>query len=170
MLLKVNAEGYAVRIRHIGASGTLAELDFDHDIGIVLLTQVPQAQTVPFRDRLLREIYTVLALRDADQPAGVDLSARLHRIDPPTPQALQEIFQRTPEALPLVSAHRGGAAGGFSGELPRHVREHAAAHVRHAGGRSALHQGRRDGRCTTTPRWSGRPPAGAASPISRSPS
>ncbi len=59
-VLKLGADGYGVRIRHTGASGTLAELDFENDLGIVVLTQVPQTQTQPFRDRLLREIYAVM--------------------------------------------------------------------------------------------------------------
>ena len=36
-------------------------------------------------------------------------SPRLHRIDPQTPQGLQDLLQHTSESLPLVSAHRGGA-------------------------------------------------------------
>jgi CubicO group peptidase (beta-lactamase class C family) len=59
-VLKRGADGYGVRIRHTGAAGTLAELDFENDIGIVVLTQVPQNQTQPFRDRLMREIYAVV--------------------------------------------------------------------------------------------------------------
>jgi CubicO group peptidase (beta-lactamase class C family) len=59
--LRMGPDGYAVRIRHIGASGTLAELDFERDLGIVLLTQVPQNQVAAFRDRLLKEIYSVLS-------------------------------------------------------------------------------------------------------------
>jgi CubicO group peptidase (beta-lactamase class C family) len=62
-VLKRGADGHGVRIRHTGASGTLAELDFENDIGIVLLTQVPQTQTQRFREPLLREIYSVLTSR-----------------------------------------------------------------------------------------------------------
>ncbi len=38
---------------------------------------------------------------------------QLHRIDARTPQGLQELFSYTGEALPLVSAHRGGPQVGF---------------------------------------------------------
>lgn len=48
-----------------------------------------------------------------DKPSAVASSVRLHRIDPQTPQGLQELFQRTSEALPMVSAHRGGPQPGF---------------------------------------------------------
>lgn len=40
-------------------------------------------------------------------------SPGLHRIDPQTPQGLQRLFSPTGEALPLVSAHRGGPRKGF---------------------------------------------------------
>src|SRR5688500_19536721 len=46
-------------------------------------------------------------------PALVLCQEKLHRIDPPTPHDLQELLRRTPEAMPLVSAHRGGAQKGF---------------------------------------------------------
>jgi glycerophosphoryl diester phosphodiesterase len=37
----------------------------------------------------------------------------LHRIDAQTPAGLQDLFQRSSEALPFVSAHRGGPRQGF---------------------------------------------------------
>lgn len=37
----------------------------------------------------------------------------LHRIDARTPQGLMELFRPSPEPLPFVSAHRGGAQRGF---------------------------------------------------------
>lgn len=37
----------------------------------------------------------------------------LHTIDARTPQGLQELFAPGPDVLPLVSAHRGGAAQDF---------------------------------------------------------
>lgn len=40
-------------------------------------------------------------------------ASRLHRIDPQTPQGLQDLFKHTGEALAFVSAHRGGARKGF---------------------------------------------------------
>jgi len=39
--------------------------------------------------------------------------APLHRIDPQSAAGLQELFRRTAEPLPFVSAHRGGPAPGF---------------------------------------------------------
>ena len=49
-----------------------------------------------------------LSAATAPQPAS-----GLHRIDAGTPQGLQDLFAPGPEALPLVSAHRGGAGPGF---------------------------------------------------------
>lgn len=60
-VLKKDAAGVGTRVRHTGASGTFAQLDFDHDLFFVLLTQVPQTQTQPFRDRLLRAIAAMFA-------------------------------------------------------------------------------------------------------------
>ena len=44
------------RVRHTGAAGTLAVLDFDQDLILVVLTQVPQQQTMKWRDRLVKTI------------------------------------------------------------------------------------------------------------------
>lgn len=63
-VLKVDANGVGVRVRHIGASGTLGQVDFENDLLFVFLTQVPQTETLPFRDRVLRAIYSVFS------PAG----------------------------------------------------------------------------------------------------
>ena len=38
---------------------------------------------------------------------------QLHRIDPQTPQGLQDLFQYNTERLPFVIAHRGGAQAGY---------------------------------------------------------
>jgi glycerophosphoryl diester phosphodiesterase len=48
-----------------------------------------------------------------DQALKQVLTGSLHRLDPRTPQDLQELFRYSPQALPLVSAHRGGALKGF---------------------------------------------------------
>lgn len=56
-----DANGLGDRIRHIGASGTLALLDFNQDIVVVFLTQVPARQTQPFTDRVMKAIGTVFA-------------------------------------------------------------------------------------------------------------
>lgn len=66
-VLKVNAKGEGVRVRHTGASGTFAQLDFENDLIFVLLTQVPQTQTQPFRDGLLQAIAEVFSSPDSDE-------------------------------------------------------------------------------------------------------
>lgn len=65
-VMKVNARGEGVRVRHTGASGTLAQLDFERDLILVLLTQVPQAQTQPFRDGLMQAISDVFSSPASD--------------------------------------------------------------------------------------------------------
>ena len=49
------------------------------------------------------------------QPASHadETAAPLHCLDTQSPQGLQELFRRTAEPLPLVSAHRGGAGKGL---------------------------------------------------------
>jgi glycerophosphoryl diester phosphodiesterase len=44
---------------------------------------------------------------------GAQASAGLYTVDARTPQGLQDLFTPGGDALPLVSAHRGGAAKGF---------------------------------------------------------
>lgn len=58
-VVKVNAKGEGIRIRHTGASGTFAQLDFENDLIVVLLTQVPQVQTEPFRAGVLKTMAEV---------------------------------------------------------------------------------------------------------------
>ncbi len=53
------ADGTAVRIRHTGASGTLGVIDFEKDLIIIVLTQVPQQQTLRWRNGLLQTINEV---------------------------------------------------------------------------------------------------------------
>jgi CubicO group peptidase (beta-lactamase class C family) len=60
-IMKKRADGTASRIRHTGASGTLAFLDFDRDLIAIILTQVPQTQTIRWRNQLVRTIDTVFA-------------------------------------------------------------------------------------------------------------
>jgi CubicO group peptidase (beta-lactamase class C family) len=64
-VVKVNAKGEGTRIRHTGASGTFAQLDFENDLIIVLLTQVPQMQTQRFRDGLLKAVAEVFSSADS---------------------------------------------------------------------------------------------------------
>lgn len=63
-VLKVNEKGEGVRVRHTGASGTFAQLDFENDLIVVLLTQVPQIQTEPFRAGLLKAVGDVFQTPD----------------------------------------------------------------------------------------------------------
>jgi len=49
----------------------------------------------------------------SDAGADAETALRLHRVDPQSPQGLRELFRPVSEPLPFVSAHRGGARGGF---------------------------------------------------------
>ena len=63
----------------------------------------------------------------AAEPAG---TPPLHRIVPATPQALRDLVRYRPEPLPIVSAHRGGAAANYpenSLETFEHTLQHAWA-------------------------------------------
>ncbi|MCZ6793178.1 MAG: sulfatase-like hydrolase/transferase [Planctomycetota bacterium] len=56
-------DGTAARIRHTGASGTLGVIDFERDLIIIVLTQVPQRQTNRWRNRLLQTINNIFPRR-----------------------------------------------------------------------------------------------------------
>lgn len=56
-IMKRNADGSPARIRHTGASGTLAVLDFENDVILIVLTQVPQTQTNGWRNRLVETVF-----------------------------------------------------------------------------------------------------------------
>jgi len=58
-ILQKRADGSTKRIQHTGASGTIAILDFDLDLIVIVLTQVPQAQTNKWRGPLLKTIFSV---------------------------------------------------------------------------------------------------------------
>lgn len=60
-VVQLRPDGTASRIRHTGASGTLAVLDFEQDLIVIVFTQVPQGQTMRWRDRLVRTIGEVFA-------------------------------------------------------------------------------------------------------------
>ncbi len=60
-IMHADAKGAGDRIRHIGASGTLALLDFNQDAIVVLLTQVSAKQTQPFTDRVMKAVSAVFA-------------------------------------------------------------------------------------------------------------
>jgi CubicO group peptidase (beta-lactamase class C family) len=65
-IMERHADGTAARVRHTGASGTLALLDFDRDLIVIVLTQVPQAQTLRWREQLMRTVMEVFS----PTPAG----------------------------------------------------------------------------------------------------
>jgi CubicO group peptidase (beta-lactamase class C family) len=54
--------GIGAAVRHTGASGTFGLVDFEKDVIVVFLTQVPQIETEPFRRRLLQAIGAVLGV------------------------------------------------------------------------------------------------------------
>jgi CubicO group peptidase (beta-lactamase class C family) len=62
-IMRTDANGAGSRIRHTGASGTLAVVDFKLDLIVVMLTQVPTQQTQPFANRLVKAIESVFPTR-----------------------------------------------------------------------------------------------------------
>ena len=58
-ILQKRSDGTSSRIQHTGASGTIGMIDFDLDLIVIILTQVPQAQTNKWRQPLLKSIYAV---------------------------------------------------------------------------------------------------------------
>jgi arylsulfatase A-like enzyme/CubicO group peptidase (beta-lactamase class C family) len=58
-IMKRFPDGTAARIRHTGASGTLGIIDFERDLLIIVLTQVPQQQTLRWRNALVEKINDV---------------------------------------------------------------------------------------------------------------
>lgn len=59
---KIGPDGYARRVRHVGASGPILEIDFEHDLAIIVFTQVPQSAQL--RDRVIQETYRVFGADD----------------------------------------------------------------------------------------------------------
>lgn len=59
-IMRLPEDGSPARIRHTGASGTLAVIDFDSDVILVVLTQVPQKQTNRWRSRLVQTVFEVV--------------------------------------------------------------------------------------------------------------
>ena len=88
---------------------------------------------------VLIAIFTVTIMpglaRGQDQP-------RFYRIDANTPEGLQKLFRYDGQAMPLVSAHRGGALVGIPGKLHRDVRAYAPAYILHSGNRPPIHERR----------------------------
>ena len=60
-IMKRGNDGTAEQIRHTGASGTLGVIDFEKDLIIIVLTQVPQQQTLRWRSRLMQTINQVFS-------------------------------------------------------------------------------------------------------------
>ena len=65
-VLRKRADGTTSRVQHIGASGTLAWFDFDADLGVVLLTQVPTPQIQNWRNQVIRVIGEVFQAGTTD--------------------------------------------------------------------------------------------------------
>lgn len=58
-LLHAGADGVADRVQHGGASGTLALIDFQRDLFVVVLTQVPTKQRLPFGSLLNQAVDSI---------------------------------------------------------------------------------------------------------------
>ena len=58
-IIKQRTNSAASRIQHTGASGTIGIIDFDLDLIVLVLTQVPQTQTNKWRGPLLKTIFNV---------------------------------------------------------------------------------------------------------------
>lgn len=56
-ILKERPDGRASRIQHTGGSGTIGIIDFDLDLIVIVLTQVPQAQTNKWRGPFLKTVF-----------------------------------------------------------------------------------------------------------------
>lgn len=67
---------------------------------------------MPLRIALLLTVLLLFPDRALPQEKS-NTAAALHRIDPQSAAGLQELFRRTAEPLPFVSAHRGGPQPGF---------------------------------------------------------
>jgi glycerophosphoryl diester phosphodiesterase len=67
--------------------------------------------------RIALVIATIVLLGALASPRGADpgpaRSSHIHAIDAKTPRGLRELLGHTGDPLPIVSAHRGGAAKGF---------------------------------------------------------
>ncbi|MCC6126698.1 MAG: beta-lactamase family protein [Pirellulales bacterium] len=71
-VLKTGQGRGGVRLGHLGASGTQVALDFENDLIVVLLTQVPQTETQSYRQRLIQTIYAVFQSRNSARDASAD--------------------------------------------------------------------------------------------------
>ncbi len=55
-ILAKRADGTASRVQHTGASGTLGLIDFDHDLILIVLTQVDQRRIGGWRNKLIQTV------------------------------------------------------------------------------------------------------------------
>lgn len=60
-ILAERADGTASRVQHTGASGTLAMIDFDLDLIVIVLTQVDQQKIGGWRSQLLKTAFQALS-------------------------------------------------------------------------------------------------------------
>jgi CubicO group peptidase (beta-lactamase class C family) len=58
--MKLGSDGYATRVRHVGASGPIVEIDLKNDLAVIVFTQVPQSAQL--RDRVIEETYRVFGV------------------------------------------------------------------------------------------------------------
>jgi len=58
-ILSQRPDGSARRIQHTGGSGTIGIIDFDLDLIVIVLTQVPQTQTNKWRGPMLKTVFGV---------------------------------------------------------------------------------------------------------------
>lgn len=57
---KLGSDGYGTRVRHVGASGPILEIDFENDLAVIVFTQVPQSAQL--RDRVIQETYKIFGV------------------------------------------------------------------------------------------------------------
>jgi arylsulfatase A-like enzyme/CubicO group peptidase (beta-lactamase class C family) len=62
-ILAQRTDGTASRVQHTGASGTLAMIDFDHDLIIIVLTQVDQRKIGGWRSSLIDSIFRACGVK-----------------------------------------------------------------------------------------------------------
>jgi CubicO group peptidase (beta-lactamase class C family) len=61
-ILRTDASGVGDRVRHNGASGTMVLVDFKADLLVVVLTQVPTKQRLPFGNRLNQVVDSIFSV------------------------------------------------------------------------------------------------------------
>lgn len=125
-IMQRRADGSPSRIRHTGASGTLGVIDFDRDLIIILLTQVPQTQTRGWRSRLLRTI-TDIVPPHGDAADHGDASAAP---EPDTDEQDSAPGDRNADARPTDDQAANDQAAGRAGPRPSASRQRRQRGVR----------------------------------------